>query len=195
MNLQERRRFRSALLFTGHMVDLPGMPRPRFPPRLEFPAAHAIEAAIDRQLERAQPGDVVAISSLARGGDILFQEGAEVRRLTSYVVLPFEPQVFVRKRVEGVSTGDWVPRFWRIWNRVPSEQREIVTSSSDENPYTAADERLFRIAQNLADEITLIVTFEDPAVSVLPQLVRAAGGYIDEVNIKELLARANGISK
>jgi hypothetical protein len=107
MNLQERRRFRSALLFTGHMVDLPGMPRPRFPPRLEFPAAHAIEAAIDRQLERAQPGDVVAISSLARGGDILFQEGAEVRRLTSCVVLPFEPQVFVRK-------GGGGSIYWRL---------------------------------------------------------------------------------
>src|SRR5262249_11905310 len=90
MSQPHQSHYRRALLFTGHMVDLPSRPRPRFPPRMETAAAHEIAAAMDRKLEHVDVGHVVAISSLARGGDILFQEHAAGRRLACYIVLPFE---------------------------------------------------------------------------------------------------------
>ena len=103
--MEPQARYRRALVFTGHMVDLPARPHPRFPPRMEADASREIAAAMDRGRERVAAADVIAVSSLARGGDILFQEHAGACRLPSYVVLPFEPDVFLRKSVAGVPSA------------------------------------------------------------------------------------------
>jgi len=185
--------YRRALLFTGHMVDLPSRPRPRFPPRMQAAAAQEIAAAIDRRLEHIDVGDVVAISSLARGGDILFQEHAAGRRLACYIVLPFEPSVFLEKSVAGVATGDWEARFWRIWNRTPAGQREVMSVPADDNPYAACNQRQLEIAQQHADETALIALSDGTADGAggtqdLIERVRAAGGQADVIDAKRLLA-------
>jgi hypothetical protein len=185
--------YRRALLFTGHMVDLPSRPRPRFPPRMEAAAAHEIAAAMDRRLEHVDVGDVLAVSSLARGGDILFQEHAAGRRLACYIVLPFEPSVFLEKSVAGVPTGDWDARFWRIWNRTPAERREIMSVPADDNPYAACNQHLLEIAQQRADEIALIALSDGTADGAggtqdLIERVRASGGQADVIDAKRLLA-------
>ena len=69
--MEPQARYRRALVFTGHMVDLPARPHPRFPPRMEADASREIAAAMDRGRERVAAADVIAVSSLARGGDIL----------------------------------------------------------------------------------------------------------------------------
>ena len=175
------------------MVDLPSRPRPRFPPRIEAAAAHEIAAAMDRRLGHIDVGDVVAISSLARGGDILFQEHAAGRRLASYIVLPFEPSVFVQKSVAGVATGDWEARFWRIWNRTPAEQREVMSVPADDNPYAACNQRQLEIAQQRADEIALIALSDGTADGAggtqdMIERARDAGGQADVIDAKRLLA-------
>ena len=175
-------RYRSAILFTGHMVDLPSRTRVRFPPAMEAAASRELAAALDRQLEHVDVSEVVAISSLARGGDILFQEHAEERHLASYIVLPFEPQVFVKKSILGVPTGDWEARFWRVWNRTPSKHREVVTSSADENPYEACNRRQIEIAQQVSEEITLIALFDGTA--------DGAGGTRDMISARTAGRRA-----
>ena len=147
---------------------------------MEAAASREIAAAIDRQLEHVDVSEVIAISSLARGGDILFQEHAATRHLASYIVLPFEPRVFVKKSVIGVPTGDWEARFWHIWNRTPCKHREVVTSSADENPYEACNRRQLEIAQQISEEITLIALFDGTADGAggtrdLIQRVRKAG--------------------
>jgi hypothetical protein len=193
MSQPSRSHYRRALLFTGHMVDLPSRPRPRFPPRMEAAAAHEIAAAMDRKLEHVGVGDVVAISSLARGGDILFQEHAAGRRLACYVVLPFEPSVFLEKSVAGVATGDWEGRFWRIWNRTPAEQREVMSVPADDNPYAACNQHQLEIARQRADEIALIALSDGTADGAggtqdLIERARAAGGQVDVIDAKRLLA-------
>jgi hypothetical protein len=189
----DRRHFRSSLLFTGHMVDLPNRRRQRFPPEMEPAASREILAAIDRQLERAGASEVIAISSLARGGDILFQEHAWTRNMTSYIVLPFRPPQFVKKSVAGVPTGEWVERFWRIWERTQSDHREVLTTAANENPYEACNQRQLEIAQERADKITLVALFDGTADDVggtrdLIQRVGDAGGHIDLIDAKQLLA-------
>lgn len=195
MSQPGRTHYRRALLFTGHMVDLPARPHPRFPPHMEAGASHEIAAAMDRRLERVDAADVIAISSLARGGDILFQEHAGARRLASYIVLPFEPQVFLQKSVAGVPTGDWEERFWRIWNRTPLEQREVMPVSAGGNPYAACNQRQLEIAQRSADELAVIALFEGTADGAggtqdLIERARAAGGHVDVIDAKGLLARS-----
>jgi hypothetical protein len=193
---RDQTHFRSAFLFTGHMVDLPNRIPARFPPEMEAAAAHEIAAAIDRQLEHLDSNEVVAISSLARGGDILFQEHAATRHLASYIVLPFEPQVFLKESVLGVPTGDWEARFWGIWNRTPYEQREVLTIPPNQNPYEACNQRQLQIAQQRSDEIILVALFSGTADDVggaqdLIRRVREAGGKVDLINTNRLLARGN----
>ena len=194
MSQPHRSHYRRALLFTGHMVDLPSRPRPRFPPRMEAAAAQEIAAAMDRQLEHVDVGDVVAISSLARGGDILFQEHAAGRRLACYIVLPFEPSEFLEKSVAGVATGDWEARFWRIWNRTPAEQREVMSVPGDDNPYAACNQHQLAIAQQRADAIALIALSDGSADGAggtqdLIERARAAGALVDVIDATRLLAR------
>jgi hypothetical protein len=190
----DRRHFGSSLVFTGHMVDLPNRRAPRFPPEMESAASREILAAIDRQLEHVGASEVIAISSLARGGDILFQEHAWTRNITSYIVLPFEPQEFVKKSVAGVPTGEWEDRFWRIWERTPHDHREVLTTAANENPYEACNQRQLEIAQERADDITLIALFDGTEDDVggtrdLLQRVGDTGGRIDLIDAKQLLAR------
>jgi hypothetical protein len=180
-----------ALLFTGHMVDLPSRPRPRFPPAMVPAAAHAIAAAMDRQLEPFDPATVVAISSLARGGDILFQEHARSRNLAPYVVLPFEPEGFVKESVRGVETGDWEERFWRMWNGTPPERWEILTIAKDDNPYEACNKRLLELARQLAEKFTLVALSDGSADGAggtqdLIHRTREAGGHVDVIDVKKL---------
>jgi hypothetical protein len=192
--------YRRALLFTGHMVDLPSRPRPRFPPQMEAVASHEIAAAMDRALERIGAGDAVAVSSLARGGDILFQEHASTRRLARYIVLPFEPDVFLQKSVAGVVSGDWEERFWRIWNRTPPEQREVMPASAGGNPYEACNRRQLEVARRNADELAVVALFDGTADGAggtqdLIARARAAGGHIDVIDAKQLLARSAKVER
>ncbi len=186
--------YRRALLFTGHMVDLPARPQPRFPPHMEAAASQAIAAAMERGLERVEAADVIAISSLARGGDILFQEHAAARHLRSYIVLPFEPQVFLRKSVAGVPSGDWEARFQQIWNRTPLERREVMIVSADDDPYEACNQRQLELARQSADDLVLIALFDGTADGAggtqdLIARARAAGGRVDVIDARALLAR------
>lgn len=198
--MEPQAHYRRALLFTGHMVDLPARPHPRFPPRMEADASREIAAAMDRGRERVAAADVIAVSSLARGGDILFQEHAGARHLPSYIVLPFEPDVFLQKSVAGVPSGDWETRFWRIWNRTPPERREVMPVSDGDNPYAACNRRQLEVASQHAHEVAVIALFDGTAdgaggTADLIERARAAGGRIDVIDARKLLARSTTVDR
>jgi hypothetical protein len=94
-------------VFSGHMIDAPGRPRPRFPPILE----PAVDQAIRRALAEAEAGaQDVAIASAACGGDILFGEAMLDRAVPLRVYLPFDEPTFLDKSVR--FAGDrWVERY------------------------------------------------------------------------------------
>ncbi len=182
-----------ALLFAGHMVDMPDRPEPRFPPRMEPLAAEAIEAAVQNAIDQTgQPP--VAVSSVARGGDILFLETCRRLGLKCRLVLPFPPETFVEKSVEGPETGRWTERFWEQWDATLPDNREVLSDISDpDGPYAACNRRLIQIAKSLGDTLHLITlwngaTGDGPGgTAYMVDRVKEAGGSVDWIGSNELL--------
>jgi hypothetical protein len=96
------------VIFSGHMIDRPGRGGERFPERLE----PAVKSAMRDWLARRN--GLVGFSSGACGADILFQEAIEELGGERHVVLPYQPEEFVRESVEIGAAGDWRRRFDRL---------------------------------------------------------------------------------
>ena len=95
------------VVFTGHMIDTPGKPA-RFPPEAVEVARAAIGDALDSL------GPAVGFCSLACGGDLLFFEEMQNRRLERRVYLPFERSDFERESVS-FAGEEWVKRYRRAY--------------------------------------------------------------------------------
>jgi hypothetical protein len=136
-----------SLLFTGHMIDTPDRPEPRFPALLERAAAARIAQAVapygDRAGERA-----LGFASSARGGDILFHEQCRTHGIDTVIVLPFAPEAFVGTSVQGAAGGDWERRFWDLWNVTPEAQRECLSLHVSDDAYGACNTRMLELARN-----------------------------------------------
>jgi hypothetical protein len=98
---------RKVLLFSGHMIDSPTRPRPRFPPQLEPLARSAISGVLTELA--AGPGDL-AICGGACGGDLLFAEESLSRGVPVELYLPFAVAEFVTRSVS-FAGGHWQQRF------------------------------------------------------------------------------------
>ena len=100
-------------LFSGHMIDAPDRPKPRFPAAMEQEAQMRIEAVLNK-LE-AQSNCIAITPGIACGGDILFLEACLKRKMKLEVYLPFDKAGFIQQSV--VQGGDdWVERFHAIAN-------------------------------------------------------------------------------
>ncbi|WP_418646958.1 hypothetical protein ACNQFN_15845 [Thauera butanivorans] len=96
-------------LFSGHMIDAPDRPSPRFPPDKEGAAAREIAAALDRH--HAGPGDL-ALAQAAAGGDLLFLEACRRRGVRCQILLPFdEPQFIQRSILPSADGAAWAQRY------------------------------------------------------------------------------------
>ena len=97
----------AVLVFTGHMIDRPERPSPRFPSVLE----PFVRDSIAARLAEVRP--MAAYGSAACGADILCLE--EIQRLggETHVILPFPPPEFRKVSVE-FAEGDWSARFERV---------------------------------------------------------------------------------
>ena len=95
------------LIFTGHMIDQPERPTPRFPTASEA----VVRDVIRTRLTALQP--VAAYGSAACGADILCLELARELGAETHIVLPFPPAEFRRASVD-FAAGDWSERFERV---------------------------------------------------------------------------------
>jgi adenylate cyclase len=93
----------TVVVFSGHMLDRPQRPRPRFPPALEPAVARAIAERLDGM------GPLVCYGSAACGSDLLFLEAALARRHEAVVVLPYRADGFRAHSVDLVP--GWGARF------------------------------------------------------------------------------------
>ncbi len=91
------------LVFTGHMIDRPDRPAPRFPAALEA----RVRDAIRERLAKIAP--LAAYGSAACGADILCLEATRELGGETHVVLPFPPAEFRRISVD-LAPG-WGERF------------------------------------------------------------------------------------
>jgi class 3 adenylate cyclase/tetratricopeptide (TPR) repeat protein len=108
------------VLFSGHMIDLPGRDPPRFPPTAERAVADAIRSWL-----LANNG-LIGVSSAARGADLLFLEAIHDLGGEAHIVLPYEIDEFVEDSVALAGAGDWLVRFERRVN----SSRVVYASSS-----------------------------------------------------------------
>lgn len=137
-----------SLLFTGHMIDMPGRPEPRFPPSLEERARARIGAAVDRSVpDLPERSAVLGFASGARGGDILFHEECRRRGIGTVMVLPFETAEFVRRSVEGALGGEWPRRFWDLWHATPAQRRRVLGLAPTDEAYSLCNTELFEMAR------------------------------------------------
>ena len=129
-------------LFTGHRIDAPDRPKPRFPAPHAPHAAQAIAAAI--------PDDAqIGLSSAANGGDILFLEACAARAIPCHIILPFPPEEFLRRSVATEAPGGWEARFHHLWSNTPSDRRHILTVPESADPYAACNDALLALAEKL----------------------------------------------
>ncbi len=130
---------RQVFLFSGHMIDSPDRPEPRFPAAREAVAARAIGATLDTF--GAGPEDL-ALCSGACGGDILFAEACLKRGVRLEVRLPFAIPTFLEKSV-AFAGEEWNARFHAIKDN-PLTTLSIMPDKpglapSGTNPYTSTN--------------------------------------------------------
>ena len=111
------------ILFSGHMIDKPGRPVPRFPPEMEDAAAAAIRSAVrevvggDGQAEVSTDG-YSGIAAAACGGDILFHEACQELGVPSEIYLGIPIDEFEKTSVEFAGEG-WVRRYRKLVGQLP----------------------------------------------------------------------------
>jgi tetratricopeptide (TPR) repeat protein len=101
---------RQVFLFSGHMIDRPDRPQPRFPADKESIA----EAVIAQKLDELGAGaEDMGICSGACGGDLLFAEACLKRGVQLELRIPFDVPAFLRESVS--FAGDqWRERFYKV---------------------------------------------------------------------------------
>jgi hypothetical protein len=184
-----------AIVFTGHMVDLPDRPtvKRRFPPAMESLAREAIDLRLREIAARGE--NLLGISAAARGGDILFLEACRQLDVPYLLALPFQPERFLETSVAGAE-GNWVERYWRLW-RETSPDRKLVMApvGEDRNPYSEHNLWLLRLAQERARDMTLIALWDGAGgdgpggTADVVARTRESGGETIVIDSRELLRR------
>ena len=139
---------RNILLFSGHMIDVPGRPAARFPPQAVPLADRAIATKLDEL--QAGPQDV-AICGGACGGDLLFATAALRRGVQLEIYLPFDEATFLASSVD-FAGHEWRERFEQAKSRsvvhvLPADGSPLTSSA---NPYEANNRRMLDRARAFA---------------------------------------------
>jgi hypothetical protein len=106
------------LLFSGHMIDKPDRPTPRFPPYKEAAAAMAIRQAIQQAVAKKNPQDFHGIAAAACGGDILFHEACRTLRIPSELYLGIPVDAFEQTSVS-FAGQQWTDRYQQLTRELP----------------------------------------------------------------------------
>ncbi len=186
--------YRLAVLFTGHMIDLPGRPTPRFPANLESVTADVIRLRISA-LSEASGGSLVGIAQGARGGDILFLENCHDLGLDTRMLLPEPEEAFVAHSVEGVPGSDWADRFEALWRSHAESERGVLAPANGANIHEAANRTQLDLAKSLGAEVRLLAFWDGKGgdgpggTESFVRMVEKAGGAFDHIDAAELLQR------
>lgn len=95
----------NVVVFSGHMLDQPNRPVPRFPAAQE----KIVKQEILKRLTALKAG--FGYASAACGADILFLESMLELKGEINIVLPFDPEVFVKTSVDLLPGTNWRHRF------------------------------------------------------------------------------------
>lgn len=126
---------RHVLLFSGHMIDAPTRPTPRFPAANEPIVAQKIAEALDRL--GAGPEDL-ALTQGACGGDLLFTETCQQRGVQVQWLQPFDEPTFIQKSVV-CHSETWLVRYQsakaKLTTKIRSAPQELGPLRTGVDPY------------------------------------------------------------
>ncbi len=181
-----------SIIFTGHMVDLPGRLQQRFPQSMVSAVATEITMAVERARSSVR-GPVLGLSSAARGGDILFQEACRLHGIETRVVLPCAADEFVQRSVDGVPGSDWVDRFWSVWHAAGLTGRTVLSGRFEEAAYERCNEALLSAALETGRSAMLLAFWNGQrgdapgGTATFVRRVRGAGGAVEIIDADRLL--------
>jgi hypothetical protein len=118
----------TVIIFTGHMIDAPERPKPRFPAACEEKAREAIRAALKPLA--GDPETTLGLAGGACGGDILFHEECSKLSVRTRLRLTLPPGPFLARSVAHAGEN-WIRRF-----------HDLTASLKDETQVLAASEEL-----------------------------------------------------
>ena len=134
------------IAFSGHMIDHPARPSPRFPAQLEARVAGALRERI------VTLGPSIGYAQAACGADILFLEAMQEAGMQTQIVLPFPAAEFIRSSV-GFAGGHWIERFERA---IAKATRVVVATEEG----FLGDDVLFEHAANLIQGMAYLRAME-----------------------------------
>src|SRR4051812_32306973 len=140
------------VVVSGHMVDTPDRPRPRFPPSEVPRVAAEVAAALDRW---AVGPATTLVTGGARGADILAAEAALARGARLRLVLALPPDEFVAASV-ALPGSDWAERFGELLRVAEVE----VVDGAGEDVFALTNERILAVARALDDHPCAIVVWD-----------------------------------
>ncbi|HEX6891376.1 MAG TPA: hypothetical protein VF141_11790 [Chryseolinea sp.] len=147
----------SIILFTGHLLDKIDRTSARFPYRLIREVKTLIEIEVEQIMKKGVP--LMAVSSLAAGGDMLFASEMVRRHVPLSVFLPFEKERFLADSVrylKDLPSED--PKEWEdhFHENMSKASQVIVTHSnglSPEEAYSACNQAMLAFALNLTKNL------------------------------------------
>ncbi len=118
------------ILFTGHMIDKPDRPQPRFPANKEDVARQSIQEVLLR--ERDEGGEIAfGLAGGASGGDLLFHEICQELGIDTRLYLALPSDQFIESSVAPAGP-EWVERFRRLYqNKLDQQSGMLLPSSTD----------------------------------------------------------------
>lgn len=142
---------RKVFLFSGHMIDAPTRPKPRFPAAKEPAAAQKIAEVLAHL--GAGPEDL-ALTQGACGGDLLFTEACQQRGVTVQWLQPFDEPEFIQKSVV-CHSETWRTRYLaaraKLSTKIRSAPRELRSLPTGIDPYERCNLWLFETALSYGD--------------------------------------------
>lgn len=188
------------IVFTGHMLDRPDRPTPRFPASL----VDAVAAQIKSRVNKA--GVSYAFASAACGSDLLFLQAAIDAGADVHVVLPFSRDEFFKSSVE-FAGEPYAKLFWNMVDESSDRVRVTQLSTKPSMNVYKDFEYANRILYGLARVRSLELGTELSAMCVWNnQPGDGAGGTADAVNAwraaglkpeiidLQMIAKAKGVS-
>lgn len=180
-------------LFSGHMIDRPDRPVPRFPADCEGIAANRIGEALDAL--NAQPGDA-AFAQAAAGGDILFDEACLARGLDLRILLPLPEPEFIAASILPSGDGEtWLSRYQQLLGRLPQPVQILPADAADKDgdPFERCNQWLLDSALGLDAAQVEFICLWDGAVgdgiggtAHMVEQVRQKGGRVTWLDTRKL---------
>ena len=152
---------RMTILFSGHMIDKPDRPKPRFP---DGKSALASGAILNKLNDLGATEQDLAVTSAACGGDLLFAELCLDRGMTVHLYLAFDEPTFLEKSVN-FAGEEWKKQYFRVRDHPKSElfilTEELGPGESGANQFARNNVRMLYNALALGTDRVRFIALWD----------------------------------